>query len=241
MQTQDMTGKVCLVTGATAGIGEAAALLLAKRGATIVGVGRNPKKNKNSTEMIKTETDSGRLQAPDSRKFWDLICENTTAAHPYLVFLGLRRFDTPSLLERLKSGLSFASFNRLRQNIKLSQEELGALMQISPRTLARRRTQKRLETDESDRLVRVTMNSGEIHVGILAEIGPDSIDVWIPDSGGAIQSFSARDVLKLEEYEGGSPWASLGVASLVVGGVMGGYYILNYDQPSATPDWSPAK
>jgi len=56
MQTQDMTGKVCLVTGATAGIGEAAASLLAKRGATIVGVGRNPKKNKNSAEMIKTET-----------------------------------------------------------------------------------------------------------------------------------------------------------------------------------------
>jgi len=55
-QQQDMTGKVCLVTGATAGIGEAAALLLAKRGATIVGVGRNPKKNKNSTEMIKAET-----------------------------------------------------------------------------------------------------------------------------------------------------------------------------------------
>jgi len=55
-QQQDMTGNVCLVTGATAGIGEAAALLLAKRGATIVGVGRNPKKNKNSTEMIKTET-----------------------------------------------------------------------------------------------------------------------------------------------------------------------------------------
>ena len=100
---------------------------------------------------------------------------------------------------------------------------------------------KSAKNDESDRLVRVTMNSGEIHVGILAEIGPDSIDVWIPDSGGAIQSFSARDVLKLEEYEGGSPWASLGVASLVVGGVMGGYYILNYDQPSATPDWSPAK
>ena len=44
-QQQDMTGKVCLITGATAGIGQAAALLLAKRGATIVGVGRNPKKN----------------------------------------------------------------------------------------------------------------------------------------------------------------------------------------------------
>jgi NAD(P)-dependent dehydrogenase (short-subunit alcohol dehydrogenase family) len=55
-QQQDMTGKVCLITGATAGIGQAAALLLAKRGATIVGIGRNPKKNQNSTEMIKAET-----------------------------------------------------------------------------------------------------------------------------------------------------------------------------------------
>jgi retinol dehydrogenase 12 len=56
VEKQDMAGKVCLVTGATAGIGEAAALLLAKRGAAIVGVGRNPQKNKNSTEMIKSET-----------------------------------------------------------------------------------------------------------------------------------------------------------------------------------------
>jgi len=56
LQQQDMIGKVCLVSGATAGIGEAAALLLAKRGAMIVGVGRNPKKNKTSTEMIKTKT-----------------------------------------------------------------------------------------------------------------------------------------------------------------------------------------
>ena len=127
--------------------------------------------------MIKTETLNGRPQAPDSRKFWDLICENTTAAHPYLVFLGLRRFDTPSLLERLKSGLSFASFNRLRQNIKLSQEELGALMQISPRTLARRRTQKRLETDESDRLVRLSRVFGKTVE--LFEGHDDSARAWL--------------------------------------------------------------
>lgn len=58
----DMAGKVCLVTGATAGIGQAAALLLAKRGATVVGVGRNPTKNKNSTEMIKTETGNPNIE-----------------------------------------------------------------------------------------------------------------------------------------------------------------------------------
>ena len=44
MQTQnkDMKGKVCLVTGATAGIGEATAYLLAQQGATVVGIGTKP-------------------------------------------------------------------------------------------------------------------------------------------------------------------------------------------------------
>jgi len=52
----DMGGKVCLVTGATAGIGQATALLLAELGATVVGVGRNPAKNEYSTRLIKEET-----------------------------------------------------------------------------------------------------------------------------------------------------------------------------------------
>ena len=51
-----MQGKICLVTGATAGIGQAAARLLAKRGATVVGVGRNPANNEYSTRLIREET-----------------------------------------------------------------------------------------------------------------------------------------------------------------------------------------
>ena len=51
-----MQEKVCLVTGATAGIGQAAVMLLAGLGATVVGVGRNPKKNEISTRMIKEQT-----------------------------------------------------------------------------------------------------------------------------------------------------------------------------------------
>jgi NAD(P)-dependent dehydrogenase (short-subunit alcohol dehydrogenase family) len=55
-EEQNMNGKVCLVTGATAGIGQATALLLAQQGATVVGVGRNPAKNEFSTQMIKEKT-----------------------------------------------------------------------------------------------------------------------------------------------------------------------------------------
>jgi NAD(P)-dependent dehydrogenase (short-subunit alcohol dehydrogenase family) len=40
----DMTGKICLVTGATSGIGAATALALARLGATVLLVGRNERK-----------------------------------------------------------------------------------------------------------------------------------------------------------------------------------------------------
>jgi len=56
MQNNNIKGKICLVTGATAGIGEATALLLARLGATVVGVGRNPSKIENSTQMIKEKS-----------------------------------------------------------------------------------------------------------------------------------------------------------------------------------------
>lgn len=39
-----MQGKICLVTGATDGIGRVTALALAKMGATVIGVGRDPRK-----------------------------------------------------------------------------------------------------------------------------------------------------------------------------------------------------
>ncbi len=56
VKKQEMAGKVCLITGATAGIGEATANLLAQRGATVVGVGRNPTKNQSSTRKIIEKT-----------------------------------------------------------------------------------------------------------------------------------------------------------------------------------------
>jgi len=54
--TKSMTGKVCMVTGATAGIGAATAQALAQQGATVIVVGRNPEKGGAAVERIKHRT-----------------------------------------------------------------------------------------------------------------------------------------------------------------------------------------
>jgi retinol dehydrogenase 12 len=58
----EMQGKVCMVTGATAGIGEVTARELARMGATVVGVGRNPEKCRAAAEEIKASTGNPRVE-----------------------------------------------------------------------------------------------------------------------------------------------------------------------------------
>jgi len=53
----DMKGKRCLITGATAGIGEVAAIDLARRGADVVIIGRNEARCKNT--LVKMQAQSG--------------------------------------------------------------------------------------------------------------------------------------------------------------------------------------
>ncbi len=59
--TASMEGKVCLVTGATSGIGEAAALEIARMGATTILVGRSQEKCEAAAARIRQETG----QSPD--------------------------------------------------------------------------------------------------------------------------------------------------------------------------------
>ena len=56
--TSDMHGKVCLVTGATSGIGEVTANALAARGAQVIVVGRNQLKADKTVQGIRSETGS---------------------------------------------------------------------------------------------------------------------------------------------------------------------------------------
>ena len=53
-----LQGKICLITGATDGVGKVTARELARLDATVVGVGRNPAKIDATLAQIKRETGS---------------------------------------------------------------------------------------------------------------------------------------------------------------------------------------
>ena len=83
------------------------------------------------------------------------VSAHASGEHEYLSLLGLRSFDTASLLKRLHEGLSYAAFERLKRRLEVSSQELADAALISRRTLARRKKAGRFGPDESDRLVRI--------------------------------------------------------------------------------------
>ena len=58
-----MRGKVCLITGATSGIGKAAALQLAQLGATVVMVGRNPQRTATAIQEIRQQSSNEQVES----------------------------------------------------------------------------------------------------------------------------------------------------------------------------------
>jgi retinol dehydrogenase-12 len=57
-----MAGKICLVTGATSGLGKATARALADEGATLIVVGRHPEKGAATVQQIKQQTGNPEIE-----------------------------------------------------------------------------------------------------------------------------------------------------------------------------------
>ncbi len=76
------------------------------------------------------------------------------STNSYVLLLGLEVGHTPALLKRIKEGLGYSSWESFIRNTDLRKEHAINLVQISSRTLARRKEEGRLHPDESDRLVR---------------------------------------------------------------------------------------
>lgn len=103
----------------------------------------------------KIETGSRKLSV-DIERFRKILQHGDLVGHYYVILLGLRTFDTPGLLAKIKEGLSYKAWERFSRNAALSKTDLTELVQIPSRTLARRKEEGRLHSDESDRLVRAT-------------------------------------------------------------------------------------
>lgn len=70
--------------------------------------------------------------------------------------LGIETADNLKLAKKVEAGFSFEALERLGKTTGLPLERLRVAVRIAPRTLTRRKKEKRLSPEESDRLVSVS-------------------------------------------------------------------------------------
>jgi len=66
-----------------------------------------------------------------------------------------KRFTLDALHARLRSGLPYSALEAVASGFEIDAADLVAVLRVPPRTLARRKREKRLHADESDRLFRL--------------------------------------------------------------------------------------
>lgn len=93
---------------------------------------------------------------PSVEHFLQQVRETPHGAHAYVALLGLETPDTTELHARVQEGLSWETFERLQEVLDLPASGLASLVQVPPRTLARRRGSGGFEPGESDRLLRLS-------------------------------------------------------------------------------------
>lgn len=84
--------------------------------------------------------------------------EKSVLRNPYTVenLLGIKAADNLKLAKKVEAGFSFDALEKLGKNTGLTLERLRVAVRITPRTLTRRRQEKKLSPEESDRLVSVS-------------------------------------------------------------------------------------
>jgi putative toxin-antitoxin system antitoxin component (TIGR02293 family) len=93
---------------------------------------------------------------PNVDRYWRQVETEPGRAHAYVSLLGLRTYDTARLHSRVREGLSYEAFERLRRVLDLPASRASELLQIPARTLARRKEAKKFGPEESDRLLRLS-------------------------------------------------------------------------------------
>jgi putative toxin-antitoxin system antitoxin component (TIGR02293 family) len=82
--------------------------------------------------------------------------------------------NVDQLREKVKAGLPYASFEALIGKFGLAREEAAAALHLPKRTIARRKKERKLQADESDRLLRLA----RISALAAATLGSEEKALW---------------------------------------------------------------
>lgn len=91
----------------------------------------------------------------DAEKYRRFTLSEPRTENPYVAFVGLDGMNAPALVDKLERGLPFGAFERLQKTLGLTAGDLAKVVGIPARTLVRRKSERKLTRDESDRLARV--------------------------------------------------------------------------------------
>ena len=116
----------------------------------------------------------------DAERYRRFSLSEPRTANAYVAFVGLEGMASPALVEKLEQGLPYAAFERLQKTLGLTAGEFAKVLGIPTRTLARRKADRRLTLEESDRLARV------------ARVFAHAVDVYGGDADLASQWMRAR-------------------------------------------------
>ncbi len=121
----------------------------------------------------------GKTEPADLAEIRSRLKSGSKLQYFYVALLGLRDYEPLKIYHRVRAGLSFSALERFQRNTALDSDDLSALIQLPPRTLARRKAAGRLEPEESDRLLRASRVFGRALE--LFEGDPEAAREWLLD------------------------------------------------------------
>ncbi|MGH9851923.1 MAG: type II RES/Xre toxin-antitoxin system antitoxin [Blastocatellia bacterium] len=107
-----------------------------------------------------------------------------------------RAFKPVPLREQVRAGFRFSALEAFQRRYRLSPEQLRELIDISERTISRRRQEQRLTKSESDRLYRVA------RVAALAEDmfgSPAAVESWLKEPNPALGHVTPLSLMDTDE------------------------------------------
>lgn len=105
--------------------------------------------------------------------------------------LGLKASSSGELIRQIQRGFSFRALLDLQTRVGVPMAEIASIINLSPRTLARRKSSGRLSADESEKLLR------------LSAVFEQAVDLFEGDQAGALKWLTAPR----KEFENETPLA----------------------------------